>query len=78
MTTPRYSDEELRQKALEFLRLDRKQYRKLRQNGELEEYLDLLVRATKRRAESLIKSGVWERQAWSWAIREEILGVPAD
>lgn len=78
MTTPRYSDEELRQKALEFLRLDRKQYRKLRQNGELEEYLDLLVRATKRRAESLMHSGVFSDQAWSWAIREEILGVPAD
>jgi hypothetical protein len=50
----------------------------LRKSGELEEVLTLKVEACKRHAAALIKNGVFENQAWFWAVKEIILEREAD
>ena len=73
------SDEELRKEALDFYRTCHpKEYRELRKSGELEEVLTLKVEACKRHAAALIKNGVFENQAWFWAVKEIILEREAD
>jgi len=64
----------LEDKALDFLKTCKpKEYRNMKASGELKEYCQLKAEATKRLAESLISTGVFENQAWHWAIRSEIL-----
>ena len=67
------TDEELTEEARNFLRGNSARYRELRASGELEEVINLKVAAAKDHAYALIDSGVFENQAWFWAIREEIL-----
>ena len=72
--------ESLKQQALShFKGSHRKEYRELKQNPqELEEYLESKAYNTKSYAESLQRQGVWAGRAWEIAVREVILGVPAD
>ncbi len=73
------SDEVLRQKSLTFVKECKpKSYRQMKRLHELEEYLDLKVKACKREAQSLMESGVWENEAWNRAIRQELLESESD
>jgi len=72
------SDSELAQTALDFLKLNPKRYKALKENGELEATIEAKVVATKHAADILITQGVFENQAWLWAVREHILETEAD
>ena len=55
-----------------------KAMREMRKLGEWDELVELTLEATKRAAQRLVHQGVMESQAWSWAIRQEILGREPD
>ena len=68
------SQSALEEQALNFLKTCKpKEYRNMKASGELKEYCQLKAKAAKRLAENLISTGVFENQAWHWAIRSEIL-----
>ncbi len=74
-----YSDEALKDKRRQFLRECKpKAYRALRAAGELEDDLTAAMRRCVQRAEDLIDDGVIPAQAWSWAIRSQILESAED
>ena len=81
MTGPEYTktDDDLKWYARDYLsRCESKMYRRLRRDGELGDYLQLLANSARSYAETLISQGVFAPQAWHWAIRERILGVERD
>lgn len=59
-------------------RTDKPRYRRLKRDGELEEYLNLKYGDVKDAAESLIHCGNAPEQAWHWAVRAEIFGMEPD
>ena len=67
------TDKQLTKEARDFLRGIPARYRELRASGELEEVINLKVGAAKAHADALMGTGVFENQAWFWAIREKIL-----
>ena len=74
-----YTDEELREKRLHYLRTCKpKMLRELRRNGELDAHLEKKARRCRERAQDLIDTGTYEGQAWSWAVREVLLETEAD
>lgn len=73
------SVESLRAKALAYIKECKpRDYRRMKRNGELEKYLDLAVEACQDYARRLIEQGMWEREAWNMAIRQEILESESD
>jgi hypothetical protein len=73
------TQEELEEKALNYLKTCLpKDYRQMKKDGELEENIRLRVKAAKSYAESLIKGGMFEGEAWNLAIRQEILDSESD
>ena len=69
----------LRQKVINYLKdCKPKYYRQLKKDGELEEYITGTVARTVRYANNLLESGMFESDAWSRAIREDILEVETD
>ncbi len=64
--------------ARTFLRGDSQRYKKLRKEGDLEEIIALKIAAAKDHAATLMGQGVFESQAWFWAIKEKILEQEAD
>ena len=69
-----YSDEKLKDLRLGFLRNCKpRTLRKMRQSRELEGHLQARADLTRGRCASLVESGVFEGQAWQWAIREVLL-----
>ena len=74
-----YDDDDLEDKRLTFLRDCKPQeLRRLRKEKTLDEHLARKAKRCRSRAESLVKSGVFEGQAWQWAIREVLLETEAD
>jgi hypothetical protein len=72
-----YSQADLEAKALEYVKENKpKEYRKMKKSGDLDEYCRLAAKAARESAEALIKSGMWDREAWNLAIRQEILESP--
>ncbi|GEM_PF-2675358 len=73
------SQAELEAKAEYFLKTSRaKEYRAAKKSGELQEWIQIKVKAAKEMAESLIGGGVWEGEAWNRAIRSQILESESD
>ncbi len=73
------SQESLEAQALDFFkRCKPKEYREMKKDGSLREVCQLRARAAKRYAENLIQCGVWEREAWNMAVRQEILESETD
>ena len=69
-----YTQEELKRIARKYLReCCPKDYRQMRRDGELEEHLEAQANRTRRVAENFMQTGTHASQAWSWAIRTEIL-----
>ena len=80
-TEPEYtkSDDELQWFARDYLRrCDNKEYRRLRREGLLEDYLQERAEGAPQFAETLIRQGTLAPQAWHWAIRGRILNVDMD
>ena len=50
----------------------------MKASGELQSYCKLKAQAAKGYAETLMKCGTWEQEAWRLAIRQEILEREAD
>jgi hypothetical protein len=67
------SKEKLRELALEFIK-NKRSYKQLTKDGELEEYLDLTVESCERYANNLIETGIEKGEAWKQAINQEIFG----
>ena len=70
------TDEDLAREARDFLKTVPTKDRP--KGVELEEVIALKVEATKDHAATLIATGVFENQAWRWAIREKILEFEPD
>ncbi|MYB83920.1 MAG: hypothetical protein F4X54_04120 [Chloroflexi bacterium] len=70
-----YSPEDLMEKRLTFLRENKpRRLRELRKSGELQAHLEESAERCKRTAESIMRTQpVPDSQAWSWAIRSELL-----
>ena len=69
----------LRETRLEYLRrCQPKALREMRRAGTLEQDLDLRVKAAQSQADALIYSGEFPPQAWSRAIRSELLDSESD
>lgn len=81
-TTPpsdRYSWDGLRAIRPEYLREnDQKEFRRLARKGLLEEHLDQKARAAQAFASDLMATGTMDSQAWSWAVRVELLESEMD
>ena len=78
---PRYSmsDEQLKLFARNHLRdTDRKEYRRMSREGELEDYLQEQADRARTYAEELISRGTFPQQAYHWAVRERLLNVERD
>lgn len=75
-----YSDDDLKERRLKFLRENRpKEHRRLKQVGLLDAHLQASVDACVKEAKRLIETGTtFEAQAWQWAIRTELLESPQD
>ena len=56
----------------------RKLYSQLRRDGELDEFLDTQVERVWDVTRSLLRSGVFNEQAFQWAVRSEIYGAEWD
>ncbi len=54
------------------------EYKELRESGNLNSYLYLKIAETRTYADNLMSDGIFEGQAWHWAIREKILRVERD
>jgi len=61
------------EEARSFLRGNSSRYKVLQREGDVEEVIALKVAAAKDHAAALMESGIFESQAWCWAIREKIL-----
>lgn len=73
-----YSDDDLREKRLNFLVENKPDwYELLVSEDRLEEHLQSRVDACREEAERLFAQG-YEAQAWSWAVRTEILDQERD
>lgn len=74
-----YTDEELREKRLHYLRTCKpKVLRELQKSKQLDDHLEKKARRCLERAQDLIDTGTFEGQAWSWAVREVLLETEAD
>ena len=72
-----YHPDDLKEMRLKYLRENqRKEYHRLRQEGELEKHLEFRANRCIQRAGEILASRATdiESQAWSWAIREVLLG----
>ena len=72
---------ELRDIRLKFLQENRqKVYRKMSDDGTLEEHLETRARLAHEAHDRILRQGhtVIDDQAWSWAIREVLLESPWD
>ena len=79
MQTQPYSDQELKDKALNFLQENRpKDLRRLRAQGQLEQELSERVEACKRYAKNLEQSGAQPMEAWHRAVRQYLLESESD
>lgn len=66
-------------KALNFYKECKpKEYREMKKDGSLQEVCQMKAKAAKRYAESLIHQGMWNREAWNMAVRQEILESESD
>ncbi len=73
------TQENLGAKALDFFKTCKpKEYREMKKDGSLQEVCQLAARAAQRYAQNLIGSGMWGREAWNMAIRQEILQSESD
>ena len=73
------SDDELKWFARDYLRrCQSKEYRRLRREGLLENYLQERADSARRFAETLMRQGTFAPQAWHWAIRARMLNVDMD
>ena len=73
------SDEELKRIKRNYLRdCQNKEYRRLARRGELDEYLQECADSARRFAQNLIETGTFANQAWSWAVRVELLDSEMD
>lgn len=71
--------EELERKALKFIRECKpREYKKMKELGEVEEYCRGKAEAAINYAESLIGGGMYPGQAWNMAIRSQILESESD
>ena len=72
-------DDRLRQQVMTFERHARpRELRRMRQEGELDEYIAIKIRATRNHARYLIEAGVMASEAWRRAIRQYILEQELD
>ena len=74
------SDDELKQMRSDYLRdCKPKEFRRLRQAGDLEQHLQDRADRCRRRAAQLVDNGTtFKQQAEQWAIREVLLDSPWD
>ncbi len=73
------TQEALEAQALDFSKKCKpKEYREMKKDGSLQEVCQLAARAAQSYAERLIKNGMWEREAWNMAIRQDILQSESD
>ncbi len=72
-----YTQSELEAKALNFIRRNKPEARKMSQ-VDIAEWVTLKAKAARAEAESLIASGVWDQEAWNRAIRSQILESESD
>ena len=73
------SDDELKWFAIDYLRrCEHKEYRRLRREGLLKDYLQERADSARQFAETLIRQGTFPPQAWHWAIRVRILNADID
>ncbi len=74
-----YSDDQLMGMREKFLKENREEeYERLRQAGDLETHLEEHAAACVSRADSYIRQGESESQAWRWAIRAVLLETDPD
>ena len=73
-----YSQSELEQKALDFLKQNKKKAIKGMSREELQEWATQKAESAQSYHDSLVKTGVWEEEAWNRAIRLEILESESD
>ena len=74
-----YDDHQLKEFRETFLKENRPtEYRQLQEDGELETHLEECAAACVTRAKSYIEQGVWENNAWRWAVRVVLLETPPD
>jgi hypothetical protein len=86
MAVPRYkpefippTEDQLKEMALKFVKGSKpKEYKRMKAEGELEEYLRLKAKATREHAEDLIAGGEWNKQAWATAERIVLLEANSD
>jgi hypothetical protein len=73
------SDQQLREKLLDYLgNYQRQELEQMKARGVLEEYIKLVIEATKSYAENLVLCGESVEQAWNQAIRLERLRSETD
>ena len=73
------TQDDLEAQALDFFkRCKPKEYREMKRDGSLQEVCQLVAEAAQRYAQNLTGSGMWEREAWNMAIRQEILQSESD
>ncbi len=76
---PLYSQSDLESKSLDYLRrCHPKAFKEMKKDGSLDEYTAKKAKAAKDYAENLMKSGIWEEEAWNRAIRLKILRSESD
>ena len=69
-----YSDREIRQEALDYVKYNKpKEYREMKKNGELEEYLNHKVEVVKHEVETNMQMGISPIEAWHTAVRQVLL-----
>ena len=75
----KYTQDELKKIKRDYLReCQPKMYRELRRDGELEEYLASRANSARKVAHNFMRTGTHSGQAWSWAIRTELLDSEMD
>ena len=74
-------NESLKDKRLRYLKeCEPKEYRRLQREGLLDEHLELRAKLCRQEHDRLLRTGETEidDQAWSWAIRTQLLNSPMD
>ena len=72
-------DSRLRQQIITYERhASPREFRRMRQEGELDEYVAIKIRATRSHAQFLISQGELPSEAWRKAIRQYILEQELD
>ena len=79
-TTPTgYTDDKLKELRLKYLGdCKPSALKKLKKSGELDSHLQRRADMARRRCANLMATGVFEGQAWQWAIREVLLETERD